>query len=257
MLKVEIIGQGSLAEAVRNCCALHFEVTSSEPKILWVCYDTPIGRNFEPDAEWVFDRVREKLPKLMGYPLILISSQLPVGSTKRLELEFPAYTFAYSPENIRVASAMRDFAHQSRVVIGRRTESHDFLLSSLFLPFTQYIIFTDPETAELVKHALNCWLGMNIAFINEIARVAGAFGADSNIISTSLLAEPRVGPLAPLRPGAPFGLGHLARDIRVMVSTASSMGISIPIITHIQESNAVHANFCGDKHLVPKHQPRT
>lgn len=241
MLKVKIIGQDTLAAATRTCCAKHFDVTSDAPDILWVCYDTPITHTDKPDVDWVIERIGENLPALGSKTLILVSSQVPVGTTRKLEESFPSYAFAHSPENIRVASAVRDFEAQSRIVVGRRNERYDHLLSALFSPFTQNLIFTDPETAEMVKHALNCYLAMSIAFINEVARVAAVVGADANGISQALLLERRVSPNAPLRPGAPFGLGHLARDVFNMNEIAARKDVSIPIIAHIKESNSAHA----------------
>lgn len=239
MLRVKIIGQDSLAHATSTCCARHFDTTSESPEVLWVCYDTPIAHNDRPDVDWVIARIGENLPKLGADTLILVSSQVTAGTTRRLEELFPSYSFAHSPENIRVASAIKDFENQARIVVGRRTERHDYLLSRLFSPFTQNLIFTDPETAEMVKHALNCYLAMSIAFINEVARISSVVGADANTVSQALLLERRISPSAPLRPGSPFGLGHLARDVFNMNEIATKNSVAIPIIAHIKESNGV------------------
>ena len=249
VIGLHIFGQATLAAATLECCKKHFlcnppKISDRPPSdVLWICYDTPIGLNDEPDTEWVVERIREHV-RLLGthcFPLILISSQLPVGTTARLEKEFPQHSFACQPENIRVASAVADFQNQERVVIGRRNIKHDELLGELFapfiVPFTGKIILTDPESAEMVKHALNCYLGMSIAFANEIARVCKAVGADVEAVSQGLRTERRVSPLAPLKPGAPFGGGHLARDIFTVRRIAHENGVSIPIIAAIKPSN--------------------
>lgn len=239
MLTVNVVGQSSLAEATRICCQRHFTLTEKNPDILWVAYDTPIGVSDKPDTDWIVERVKRHIKTITPRTLVLISSQVPVGTTASLEHDFPEYSFAYSPENIRVASAVADFENQARIVVGRRSEHYDFILSQLFSPFSEILIFTDPETAEMVKHSLNVWLAMNIAFINEIARIAAKVGADANIISKALLTERRISSKAPLRPGAPFGLGHLARDIYNLSEIANLVGVSVPIISHIKESNEV------------------
>ena len=115
-----------------------------------------------------------------------------------METEFPDYTFCYVPENIRVATANDDFIKQSRIVAGRRSDKDDELICSLLTPFTEFILYTTPETAEMVKHALNCWLGMNIAFINEIARIGDAWGIEMPIVSRALMSDSRISPKAPL-----------------------------------------------------------
>jgi len=237
MLTLNILGDDSLAEATRRCCQKHFILSAHNADVVWMCWDTPIGKDDVPDSEWVIQQIGSHLPPLGSPALVLVSSQLPVGTTARLERDYPGYTFAYNPENIRVASATSDFNEQARVVVGRRTERHDFILGQLFSPFTKQLILTDPETAEMVKHSVNCWLGMNIAFINEIARLAEVVGADANVISQALLLERRVGGKAPLRPGSPFGGGHLARDIHNLSYLAKTAGIHAPIISNIKHSN--------------------
>jgi UDPglucose 6-dehydrogenase len=210
--------------------------TDKDIEVLWVCYDTPLeGGN--PDYEWVIDKIQQDIMELSGTPVILISSQLPVLTNFRLQERFPKHFLAYSPENIRVATPVEDFLRQARIVVGVRNHSRDSTLTALLSPFTSKIIFTSPETAEMVKHALNCYLGMSIAFINEIARVCDYVKADVNVVSDALLCERRISPNAPLKPGKPFGGGHLMRDILAMETIAKGRGMSLPIITHIRESN--------------------
>jgi UDPglucose 6-dehydrogenase len=241
-MNLTIIGQDTLAAATTECCRKHFNVQSApdeDTELIWFCYDTPIGADDAPDVEWVIDQIGSVLSQILGHhrPLILVSSQIPVGTMLRLETLWPWFEFAYSPENILVASAVADFTNQARIVVGTRHNGHQELFEKLFFPFTQHIIFTDTETAEMVKHTLNCYLGLCIAFINEIAKVCAAVGVDAGKVSEALLAERRVSPNAPLRPGKPFGLGHIARDIYVLNEVGNAIGLSLPIIENITRSN--------------------
>lgn len=241
-LKVCILGQSSLAKVITECCTHRFNVTdvpSPDCAILWICFDTPILPNDVPDVQWVLNKTREALQFAGSFPAVLISSQLPVGTTAILEKEFPKNSFAYSPENIRVAVGAPDFLEQERIVVGTRRPADRAIYRELLSPFTKNIIFTTVETAEMVKHALNCWLGMNIAFINEFSRLAEHYpSVIMSDLTDSLRTERRVGPMAPLRAGGPFGLGHLARDIFVVSALAEQRGVSMPIVSHIRESNA-------------------
>lgn len=242
-MKLAIVGNDTLALATSTCCRRHFDVLPSphpSADILWVCYDTPMGENHRPDTDWVIDKIAGHLAQIDPTVLVLVSSQIPVGTTGYLEKAHPAFTFAYSPENIRVANAVSDFENQSRVIVGVRTQENNKLLERLFAPFTKNVIFTNPETAEMAKSALNCFLALQIAYINEIARICETVGADANMVSQAIRTDSRVSPKAPLRPGAPFGLGHLERELFTMSEIAMSHGVSIPIITHINESNRVH-----------------
>ncbi len=242
-MKVQIIGQDTLAAAVYQCCSMHFDTQPADYRdadVIWMCYDTPLSERGEPDTAWVIEQVGSRLRTLNGpgpMPLILLSSQMPVGTTADLEAQWPGLDFAYSPENIRVATAVADFSNQARIVVGTRRPERRGLLEELFAPFTKLVIFTDPETAEMVKHALNCFLGLQIAFINEIARVCADVKADANVVSEALLSERRISPNAPLKPGKPFGGGHLMRDIMALEERARGRGLKLPIITHIRESN--------------------
>lgn len=244
MLKISVIGQATLASATAECCLRHFEVYRApwpNADIVWVVYDTPIDMDDKPDSDWVIDRIRELMVDLGTKPLILVSSQMPVGTTAKLEQEFPAHSFAHSPENIRVATAVADFTAQSRIVVGVRTDRHNEILEELFKPFTSNLIITDPETAEMTKHAVNSFMALQIAFVNELAKISGSVGANASIVSLALRADERVSPKAPLRPGSPYGGGHLARDIYTLNQIAKERGISVPIIGHIKESNDAHS----------------
>ena len=243
-MKIAVTGQGVLAETTRKACkGTNIELCATSHKdieILWICHDTPLDERVSPafaDYEQVINWIQQDISELDGVPVILISSQLPVLTTFRLKERFPKHFFAYSPENIRVASADADFARQSRIVVGVPNASRNSQLENLLGRFTHSLIFTNPETAEMVKHALNCYLGMSIAFINEIAKVCERVKADVNVVSEALLSERRISPNAPLKPGKPFGGGHLMRDILAMEQFAKGRGLSLPIIQHIRESN--------------------
>lgn len=243
MLKISVIGQDTLSAAIAECCSRHFTVTrmpDAKADVLWIAFDTPIvGPEERPDGEWVIDRIRETLVDMEPHPLILVSSQMPVGTTKALEAEFPDFHFAHSPENIRVASAVSDFENQARIVVGTRTPLFHGLLDELFAPFTKNVIHTDPETAELTKLTVNCWLAMNIVFIREIARICEKEGADPEKVSLALRTDQRCSQKAPLRPGGPYGGGHLARDIYTANALAKKHGLELPILANIRRSNEV------------------
>jgi UDPglucose 6-dehydrogenase len=241
-MKLSVIGQDTLAEATYQCCQRHFEtyrIPCHGAEIWWITYDTPIvGPEEKPDATWVIDRIRELLVDAEPGPLILVSSQMPVGTTAALEKEFPDFAFAHSPENIRVATAISDFENQARVVVGRRTERHDELLKELFAPFTKNLILCDPESAECVKHFLNCMLALTICYANEMAKVARSVGADPDVITKAIRLDQRFSPKTPIKAGDPYGGGHLARDVYTVNRIAVEKSIHLPVISRIHESNS-------------------
>lgn len=240
-MKLFIHGSSTLADATRKCCERHFEIVPypCAATLLWCCDDTPIvGPEERPDATWVMDRIRELLVDLEPGPLILVSSQMPVGTTAQLEREFPDFSFAHSPENIRVASAIADFENQARVVVGRRTDKHDALIHELMAPFTKNVILCDPESAECVKHFTNCLLATCICYANEMERVCKAVGADADKVSLAIRHDARFSLKTPIRPGGPYGGGHLARDVYTVTRIAIEKSLYLPLIERIHESNS-------------------
>lgn len=238
-MKLAITGQGQLAEVTKACCqAAHFDIYHpAEADVLWICYDTPLDAADNPDVDWVLTHIRRDLTSLPVDAYTVISSPLPIGTTARLEHEYPYRRFAYVPENIRAASGIKDFTHQARIVVGRRHHTHDWWLYTLLDPFTDRIIWTDTETAELCKHALNGFFALNIAYANEIGRVAQMVKADMAIVTEALLSEPRISPSAPLHAGKPYGGGHLGRDVQVLRGLIREHKLYAPILAHIKESN--------------------
>jgi UDPglucose 6-dehydrogenase len=211
--------------------------------MLWVCYDTPVNDRDESDVDYVLDRLRRALPHLPSGALVLISSQLPVGTCARLEREFPELVFAYSPENLRLGRAIDAFEKAERAVVGIRDERKRALLEELFDPFAADVLFMRTESAEMVKHALNAFLAVSITFINEIARVCEHVGADAAEVSAGLKSEPRIGPKAYLGPGGPFAGGTLARDVVTLTKVGNEHGEALVLIPAIKQSNEEHGGW--------------
>lgn len=215
--------------------------------VLWLTYDTPVNDHDESDVAFVLDRLRRALPHLPSGALVLISSQLPVGTCAALEREFPQFHFACSPENLRLGRALNAFEKADRVIVGLRTDAKRALLEQLFRPFTPQVLFMRTESAEMVKHALNSFLAVSITFINEIARLCEATGADAKEVSAGLKSDIRIGPKAYLGPGGPFAGGTLARDVVSLTKIAQANGEAIDLIPAIKRSNDLHRGWAFRK----------
>lgn len=218
-------------------------------QVIWVTYDTPVDENDRADVDYVIERVTRLFPELEPGQQILVSSQLPVGSVRRLETLLAearpglSVSFACSPENLRLGKAISIFSHPDRVVIGVRNEESKRILSNLFSPFTDRIEWMSVESAEMTKHALNAFLAASVVFINEIAAICEQVGADAKEVERGLKSEARIGPGAYLSPGGAFAGGTLARDVAFLSQLGQLHNLPVQLFPAIRASNNAHKNW--------------
>ncbi len=211
--------------------------------VLWVTYDTPVDDDDRADVDFVLDRVRLCIPHLPASAVVLISSQIPVGSCRRLEHEFPGAAIAYSPENLQLGKAIAAFETAERIVVGVRDESKRTVLTELLSPFCKRILWMRTESAEMVKHGVNTFLALSITFINELAGICEKTGADAKELTEGLKSDLRIGPRAYLGAGAAFAGGTLARDVVSLMSIAEQTGQRLDVIPAIKSSNDWHRSW--------------
>ncbi len=218
-------------------------------QVLWVAYDTPVDDEDNADVEYVVERVSRLFPYLKSGQEVLISSQLPVGTTGRLQAMFSeshpglAVSFSYSPENLRLGKAISVFTQPDRVVIGARTQRSREVLGGMLAPVTDHIEWMSVESAEMTKHALNAFLATSVTFINEIASICEQVGADAREVERGLKTESRIGPRAYLGPGAAFAGGTLARDIAFLTKLGRQHDLPIVLVPAVRASNDAHKTW--------------
>jgi UDPglucose 6-dehydrogenase len=214
-------------------------------EILYITFDTPVDEEDRADVEYVVRQIEVLVEQAVPGTLVLISSQLPVGTTARLERRHSdrGLSFAYSPENLRLGKALEVFTKPDRVVAGVRRAEDRTKIAELFAPWTTNILWMSVESAELSKHALNAFLATSVCFINEISAVAECAGADARDVERALKSDTRIGPRAYLRPGPAYAGGTLARDIRFLQSLGDGCGAELPLIRGVQASNDIHRQW--------------
>jgi UDPglucose 6-dehydrogenase len=226
--------------------------------VIWVTYDTPVDEYDQADVGFVFDRITGLFPYLEPGTLVLISSQLPVGTTRRLEDTYIAehsasfVSFGYSPENLRLGKAIEVFTHPDRVVVGIRSTVSSFSkdkerVIDLLKPFGSRIEWMSIESAEMTKHALNAFLATSVVFINEVASLCEQVGADAKEVERGLKSEVRIGPKAYLSPGGAFAGGTLARDIAFLEKLGEERGQPTHLLSSVRTSNVEHRNWARRK----------
>ncbi len=220
-----------------------------DAQVILVAYDTPVDDDDNADVEYVVERVCRLFPYLKTGQEVLISSQLPVGTSRRLEAQFAKarpdadVSFSYSPENLRLGKAISAFSHPDRVVVGVRNDKSRKVFTELLMPFTDHIEWMSVESAEMTKHALNAFLATSVTFINEIASICEQVGADAKEVERGLKSESRIGPKAYLSPGGAFAGGTLARDIIFLSKIGQENELPLYLFPAIRESNNAHKNW--------------
>ena len=226
-----------------------------EADVLWVTFDTPVDDDDQADIDFVMNQIKTALLHLVDGTVVLISSQLPVGSIRKLEL-FVRETmatkrihFACSPENLRLGKALDVFLKPDRIIVGVRTDEARCILEQLLLTVTDKIEWMSVESAEMTKHAINAFLATSVTFVNEIASICELVGADAKEVERGLKSEVRIGPKAYLSPGGPFAGGTLARDIEFLGVESRAQQLSTPLLSSIQKSNHEHKHWVRRKLL--------
>ena len=221
----------------------------SEADIVWVAFDTPVDDEDRADTGYVQERIASLFPHLRDGAMVLISSQLPVGSTRRMAALYcerhpgREIHFAYSPENLRLGKALDAFHSSERIIVGTQEAGDRERLRQLLEPFCHNLVWMSIESAEMTKHALNSFLANSIVFANEIGMLCEETGADAKEVERGLKTDERIGPRAYLGAGGPFAGGTLARDLSFLIARARQAGVPVPLLESVRHSNDLHKQW--------------
>ncbi|OEJ28092.1 UDP-glucose 6-dehydrogenase [Streptomyces agglomeratus] len=204
---------------------------ASFARVHFVCVGTPQRADGEAADLRYVDAVMDGLARhLRPGNLVVGKSTVPVGTAARLARRLAAVTrdteIAWNPEFLREGSAVEDTMRPERIVVGVTCPHAEAVLRAVYAPLLRAGVpyfSTDPATAELVKVAANSFLATKISFINAMAEVCDAAGADVTVLSRALGADSRIG--APfLEPGLGFGGSCFPKDIRAFAARAEELG---------------------------------
>ena len=227
----------------------NLQAAVADASVVWIAFDTPVDDDDRADVGYVVRQIAGALDVVRENAVILISSQVPVGTARQLESECArrrpgsGISFACSPENLRLGRAILVFTAPDRVVVGVRTKEAREVLAELWAPITDRIEWMSVESAEMTKHAVNAFLATSVTFINELAAVAERYGADAREVERGLKTERRIGPSAYVSPGGAFAGGTLARDVNFVRDLADRVGLETPLFDGIVVSNDAHRGW--------------
>ncbi|MEX1127222.1 MAG: UDP-glucose/GDP-mannose dehydrogenase family protein [Vicinamibacterales bacterium] len=213
-------------------------------QIIFVAVGTPTGEDGSADLKHVLDVARETARAMNGYKVIVNKSTVPVGTAARVreiirrETTHP-FSVVSNPEFLKQGAAIDDFMKPDRVVIGAEDPRAADLMKELYAPFTRTgapIMLMDCASAELSKYAANAMLATRISFMNEVANVCEAMGADVDQVRRAVASDSRIGPSF-LFPGVGYGGSCFPKDVKAMLRFAQSAKYDFQILKSVEAVN--------------------
>jgi UDPglucose 6-dehydrogenase len=214
--------------------------------LIFVAVGTPTGGDGAADISHVLD-VAEAVARAATEPAILVlKSTVPVGTAAQVQKAVHAVTavpfqVVANPEFLKEGAAVDDFMHPDRVVIGTDDEPTRAVMAELYAPYTrrggERIIFMDPASAEVTKYAANAMLATRVSFMNQMAALCEAAGADISLVRHGIGSDRRIG-RAFLYAGPGYGGSCFPKDLRALVHTAARLGVDLDLISAVERVNA-------------------
>jgi UDPglucose 6-dehydrogenase len=220
--------------------------TSSAPELFeradvaFVCVDTPPSASGDADLRRV-EAVIEAIPPGTSGAVLVMKSTVPPGTGARLrrvldERGLDGVAYASNPEFLREGSAIKDFQHPDRVVVGADDPAVGERIAALYRDFGGSELVTDVTSAEMIKHASNAFLATKISFINEIANVCEEVGANVDQVARGMGLDARIGSSF-LRPGLGFGGSCFPKDVAALKQLAGNSGYHFQLLSAVIEVN--------------------
>jgi UDPglucose 6-dehydrogenase len=206
--------------------------------IVFLSVPTPQGEDGSADLSYIEAAAAEIAPVLKPGAIVINKSTVPVGSTRVVEnvLQRDDVHVVSNPEFLREGSAVKDFLHPDRVVIGADDPIAAQRVADLYKDLDTEFVLTDPASAETIKYAANGFLAMKISFINAVAAMCEAVGADVSDVIRGIGSDSRIG-AAFLNPGPGWGGSCFPKDSRALVRIAESHGYDFSMMRGVIEVN--------------------
>lgn len=236
---------------------------SRQADLVFIAVGTPQGRAGMPDLSNVEAATRTIAAHIDHYTVIVEKSTVPVHTNARIAkivercgVPRELFDVVSNPEFLREGSAVTDFLHPDRIVVGCATDRSFNLLDSVYRPLTSgsyyaqptavpgqcspdrppVLLRTSPESAELIKHASNAFLAMKVSFINAIANLCESVGANISEVAPGVGMDQRIG-MEFLHPGIGYGGSCFPKDLAAFQSVAAQFGVEFSLLSAIERIN--------------------
>ena len=258
--KVPIYEPGLEALIKRNVKEKRLTFTTDVAKgvkystIIFIAVGTPPKRDGSSDLSQVFAVARTIGRSINGYKIVVTKSTVPVGTSEKVkgiiarETDHP-FGIASNPEFLKEGAAIEDFMKPDRIILGTEDPEVAEVMKELYDPFVRTgnpMITMDIRSAEMTKYAANAMLATRISFMNELANLCEAAGADINAVRAGVGSDPRIGPSF-LFPGVGYGGSCFPKDVQAMIKTAEEHNHNLKILPAVEETNKKQKELLAQK----------
>lgn len=253
--KTELIRAGISPIFEAGLSELLFEVTSSgrlsvtednveavsSSDLVFICLPTPQHIDGSANTDVVFDVIDSISVVLTSKSILITKSTMPIGSVKKIQnlVRKTGAIVAANPEFLREGTAIQDTLHPERVIIGCDDRDSADRIAKLYVSVDSQIFITDPQSAELIKYASNAFLATKVTFINSVARLCDAVGADIATVSQALGSDSRIGNKF-LKPGPGWGGSCFPKDTSALLRQSTDNGHSFKLLDAVISGNLEH-----------------
>lgn len=241
----------ALAVALANGRLTVADTPGLDAEIVMVCVGTPIGPNGRSDLSQLDSALRSLVPIMAGGAPLVVRSTLPPGSTQLVAdwTGLQTSRILTNPEFLRQGTALEDFLHPTRVVIGHFPDADPeaiAVVASLFADFDAPVLIVDVAAAELIKNGANAFLALKLSFANEMAGLAEEYGTDIDQVIAGIALDPRIGGQY-LRPGLGFGGSCLPKELVALAVAGEDRDLRMHVTRAASDANAAQQQRFVDR----------
>ena len=214
-------------------------------EIIFIAVGTPQSNDGSADIRYVESVAKTIAENLNDFKIICTKSTVPIGTGKKIKVLIEKlsnsknFEYVSNPEFLREGAAIDDFLRPDRIIIGCESDNAVNAMKEVYRPLylnETPIVFTNIETAEMIKYASNAFLATKISFINEIANLCEEVGADVHHVSKAMGLDGRISPKF-LHPGPGYGGSCFPKDTRALAYLGKENDVSLKVINSVIETN--------------------
>jgi UDPglucose 6-dehydrogenase len=227
--------------------------------VQFIAVGTPPDEDGSADLQYVVSAARNIGKFMIGYKVVVDKSTVPVGTADKVKAAIAEeliarkadvkFSVVSNPEFLKEGAAVEDFMRPDRIVVGAEDEQSKDVMRALYAPFQrnhERLVMMDVRSAELTKYAANAMLATRISFMNELANLAEALGADIEAVRRGIGSDPRIG-YDFLYSGCGYGGSCFPKDVKALISTGHNNGYDLKVLNAVEAANNLQKQVLTQK----------